>query len=201
VLVIGPPRLSARQEEDEAALPCHSTPVRWGRMVTGPYSRCWPLLPLKPEELRWHSRALYLRGTMPSLVALGPGLSIGITIVVTPFIDILAAQLLLFLLEEFSYVSGSLRREPPSCGFGVVPLTLARSERLFCFSVPWGHSPDLFLHSREVSCGCASARRFLTLLLFPHDRAVITFWVSHCVLPRPFAPLISLGEIMDPDSL
>jgi hypothetical protein len=167
-------------------------------MVTGPYSRCWPLLPLKTEELRWHSWALYLRGMKPSLVALGPGLSIGITIVVTPFIDILAARLLLFLLEEFSYVSGSLCREPPSYGFGVVPLTLARSERLFCFNVPGGHSPDLFLHSHEVSCGCASARRSLTLLLFPHDQAVITFWVSHCALPWPFAPLIFLREVVDP---
>jgi hypothetical protein len=34
------------------------------------------------------------------LAALGPGLSIGITIEVTPFNDILAAWLLLFLLEE-----------------------------------------------------------------------------------------------------
>ena len=89
---------------------------------------------------------------MPSLVALGPGLSIGITIMVTPFIDILAARLLLFQMEEFpSDAFRSLRHEPPSRGFGVVPLTPDRLERLFCPSVSGDHSPDLFLHSREVS--------------------------------------------------
>ena len=51
----------------------------------------------------------------------GPRLSIGITIVVTPFIDVLAAQLLLFLLEEFpSDTSRSLRHKPPSHGFRVI---------------------------------------------------------------------------------
>ena len=32
-LVVGPPGLLVEQEEDEAVLPRHSTPVRWGRMV------------------------------------------------------------------------------------------------------------------------------------------------------------------------
>jgi hypothetical protein len=36
------------------------------------------------------------------LATLGPRLSIGITIMVTPFIDVLATQLLLLLLKEFS---------------------------------------------------------------------------------------------------
>ena len=89
---------------------------------------------------------------MPSVAVLGPGLSIGITIVVTPFIDVLSAQLILFWLEEFpSDTFRSLRHEPPSRGFGVVPLTPDRLERLFCPSVSGDHSPDLFLHSREVS--------------------------------------------------
>ena len=54
-----------------------------------PYCCCRPLLPLKIEELRWQSYALFLRGMMLSLAALGPRLSIGITIVVTRFIDVL----------------------------------------------------------------------------------------------------------------
>jgi biopolymer transport protein ExbD len=61
------------------------------------------------------------------VVALGPRLSIGITIEVTPFIDILLARLLLFLLEEFLFNAyHSLRREPTSHGFRVIFLTLAR---------------------------------------------------------------------------
>ena len=73
---------------------------------------------------------------MPFLAALGPSLSIGITIVVTPFIDVLAVRLLLFWLEEFpSDAFRNLRREPPSHGFRVIPLTLDHLERLFsrCF--------------------------------------------------------------------
>jgi len=145
-LVVGPPELSAGQEEDEAVLPRRSTPVRRGRMATRPYCCCCrPPLPLKPEELRWHSCALFLRGTMPSPAVLGLGLSISITIVVTPFIDVLAARLLLFRMEEFpSDAFRSLRHEPPSRGFGVVPLTLARLERLFCPSVSGDRSSDLF---------------------------------------------------------
>ena len=100
-LVISLPRLLVGWEEDEAVLPHHSTPVRRGRMATRPYCCCRPPLPLKPEELRWHSYVLLLRGTTPPLVVLSPGLSIGITIVVTPFIDVLAVWLLLFRLEEF----------------------------------------------------------------------------------------------------
>jgi hypothetical protein len=90
-LIVSLPGLSTGQEEDEAVLPCHPTPIRWGRMATWPHCHCRPLFPLKPKELRWHSCALSLRGTMPFLAALGPWLSIGITIEVTPFIDVLAA--------------------------------------------------------------------------------------------------------------
>ena len=140
--VVGPPRLLVEWEEDEAVLPRHSTPVRWGRMATWPYCYCWPPLPLKPEELWWHSCALVLIGMMSSLAALGPRMSIGISIMVTPFIDILAARLLLFLLEELpSDASHSLHHEPPSHGFGVVPLTSARLERLLFPSVSGGSFP------------------------------------------------------------
>ena len=132
-------------------------------------------------------------------MALGPGLSIGITIVVTPFIDVLAARLLLFWLEEFpSNAYRSLRHEPLSHGFGVVPLTPARLERLFCPGVLGDRSPDLFLHSREVSGSRASAHRSWILLLFPRDRAMTMFWVPHCTLPPPFAPLISPREVVNP---
>jgi hypothetical protein len=52
-------------------------------------------------------------------MALGSRLSIGITIEATPFIDILAARLLLFLLEEFPFNAyHNLRSEPPSQGLG-----------------------------------------------------------------------------------
>ena len=123
--------------------PITPTPVRRGRMATWPYCCCWPPLPLKPEELQWHSYALLLRGTMLSMAALGPGLSIGITTMVTPFIDVLAVRLLLFLLEEFpSDASPSLRREPLSHGFGVIPLTSAYLERLFCPGVLGDHFPQ-----------------------------------------------------------
>jgi hypothetical protein len=89
---------------------------------------------------------------MPSPVARGPRLSIGITIKVTPSIDVLAVRLLLFLLEEFPFNAyHSLHREPPSHGFRVVPLTLAHLERLFCPSISGDRFPDLFLHSHEVS--------------------------------------------------
>ena len=84
-------------------LPCHSTPVRRGRMATRPYCCCRPPLPLKLEELRWHSYVLLLRGRTPSLATLGPRLSIGITIEVTPFIDVLVAWLLLYLWEGFPF--------------------------------------------------------------------------------------------------
>ena len=87
VLVVGPPELLVEWEEDEAVLPRHSTPVRPGRMATWPYYSCRPPLPLKPEELQWHTYALLLKGMALSLAALGPALLIGITIVVTPFID------------------------------------------------------------------------------------------------------------------
>jgi hypothetical protein len=51
----------------------------------------------------------------------------------THFIDILAARLLLFLLEEFPFNAyRSLHCEPSSHGFGVVLLTPAHLERLFC---------------------------------------------------------------------
>ena len=97
-----------------------------------PYCCCRPLLPLKIEELRWQSYALFLRGTTLSLAALGPGLSIGITTMVTPFIDVLAVRLLLFLLEELpSDASHNLCHEPLSHGFKVIPLTPAHLERLF----------------------------------------------------------------------
>jgi hypothetical protein len=62
---------------------------------------CRSLLPLKLERLRWHSCAL-VRDAIPR--ALGPRLSIDITIEVAPFIDVLAARLLLFLLEEFLFI-------------------------------------------------------------------------------------------------
>jgi hypothetical protein len=83
---------------------------------------CYQLLfPLKLDELWWHSYALPLRGATPSAVVLGTGLSIGITIEVTPFIDILLARLLLFLQEEFLFNAyRSLRREPTSHGFRVI---------------------------------------------------------------------------------
>jgi len=175
-LVIGLPRLSVGWEEDKVALPRHSTPVRRGRMATWPYCCCWPPLPLKLEELRWHSSTLLLRGMTPSLATLGPRLSISITIMVTPFIDVLAARLLLFLLEELpSDASHSLCREPPSHGFRVFPLTLAHLERIFYPGVLGDRSPDLFLHSRVVSYGCASAHMSWTLLLFPQDQAMIMF--------------------------
>ena len=83
MLVISPPKLLEEWEEDETVLPHHSTPVRRGRMATRPYYCCRPPLPLKLEELRWHSYVLLLRGRTPSLATLGPRLSIGITIVVT----------------------------------------------------------------------------------------------------------------------
>jgi hypothetical protein len=89
---------------------------------------------------------------MSSPVALGPRFSTSITIEVTPFIDGLAALLLLFLLKEFPFNAyRSLRHEPPSHGLRVVPLTLARLERLFCPSISGDRFPDLFLHSHEVS--------------------------------------------------
>jgi hypothetical protein len=78
------------------------------------------------------------------LAVLGPGLSIGFTTKVTPFIDILVARLFLFLLEEFPFNAyRSLRREPLSHGFGVIPLTLARLERLFCPNVLGDRFPQL----------------------------------------------------------
>jgi hypothetical protein len=169
-LIVSPPKLSVGWEEDETVLPRHSTPIRRGRMVTWLHCRCRPLFPLKPEELWWHSCVFSLRGAIPFLAALGPRLSIGITIEVTPFIDVLAVGLLLFLLEEFPFNTyHSLHREPPSHGFGVVLLTLARLERLFCPSVSGDRFPDLFLHSGEVSYSRASAPRSWTLLLFPRD--------------------------------
>ena len=90
-LVVGPPRLSVGQKEDEVVLPHHSTPIIQGRMATRLYCCCRLPLSPKPEELWWHSCMLLLRGMMLSLEALGPRLSIGINIVVTPFIDVLVA--------------------------------------------------------------------------------------------------------------
>jgi hypothetical protein len=133
---------------------------------------------------------LPLRGATPYLVALGSRLSIGITIEVTPFIDVLAARLLLFLLEEFPFNTyRSLRSEPPSHGFRVVSLTSAHLERLFCPGVSGVHFPDLFLHSREVFCSHASPHRSWTFSLFPCDRAMIKVWVLHCASPRAFCSI------------
>jgi hypothetical protein len=164
-LVVGLPRLSVRWEDDEAVLPRHSTPVRWGRMATRPYYCCRPLLPLRPGELWWHSYVLCPRGMTPSLVMLGPRLSIGITIVVTHFIDVLTVRLFLFLLEESPYASRSLPREPLSHGFRVVPLT-PLVWRGFLVDCSGGSFPYLFLHNHEVFCGRAPARRSWTFRFF-----------------------------------
>ena len=154
-LVISPLGLSVGWEEDEAVLPHHSTPVRRGTMVTWSYCCCQPHLPLKPEELWWHSCALVLRGMMSSLAALGPRMSIGISIMVTPFIDILAARLLLFLLEELpSDASRSLRREPLSHGFRVIPLTLDHLGRLFSWCFGGSFPRPLSAQSRGLLGSC-----------------------------------------------
>ena len=91
MLVVSPPKLLVEWEENEAVLPHHSTPIIQGRMATRLYCCCRLPLSPKPEELWWHSCMLLLRGMMLSLEALGPRLSIGINIVVTPFIDVLVA--------------------------------------------------------------------------------------------------------------
>ena len=61
MLVIGPPELLVEQEEEEAVLPHHSTPVKWGRMVTWLYRYCQPLPPSEPKELSRPSCMLLLR--------------------------------------------------------------------------------------------------------------------------------------------
>ena len=66
VLVVGPPELLVEWEEDEAVLPRHSTPVRWGRMVTWPYRYCRSLPSSVPKVLSRPSCALLLKGTTPA---------------------------------------------------------------------------------------------------------------------------------------
>jgi hypothetical protein len=106
-------------------VPRHSSPVRRGRRVTWLHCHYRPLLPLKLERFWWHSYAL-LRDAVPD----GAWPQV-------------VAQLLLFLLEEFSLIA-AYTVSPLAMGSRVVPSTLAHLDRLLCPSVLGIISPTSF---------------------------------------------------------